>query len=124
MKTLIEIICMAIDNKLPLILYYESKSSGTKGWREVRPYLLGVNKKGNLELAAVPIEELSKKQIDQRISKHYLLENLDAGEITVIPSPFDDPGVPRSRITTTPTMKEVICRFRYKDEIDGQFSLN
>lgn len=115
---LIKILCKAIKQRLLLYFYYESEKSGNKEWREVRPYLVGINKKGNLELAALPTTELSKERIDDRKSGHYLLRGLKQNQLKVLSKIFVDPGVPRSRVVDTPTIKQIICRFRYDDEID------
>ena len=118
MNELIVNICAAIKKGYLLHFYYESKSSRKKAWRTVRPYLLGTNKAGNLELAALPTDELSKP-INKRVSGHYLLESINLNRFETLPESFDDPGVERTRVTHTPTVKDIICRFIYKDENEG-----
>jgi len=85
-----------------------------KEWRIVQPYIIGINKKGNIFLAALPISEL-KKKIEDRITPHYLLKKIDISKIKLLPKKYDQPLVARKRIVDTPTIK-VICRFIYDDE--------
>lgn len=113
-EELVKILCNAIKQRRWLHFYYESETTEKKEWREVIPYLIGINKKGNLELAGLPSTELSKK-IQDRISGHYLLKIIDEKQFKVLSKTLKDPGVPRKRVVDTPTV-QVICRFIYPDE--------
>jgi aminocarboxymuconate-semialdehyde decarboxylase len=115
-RELTRMICSAIQERRVLSFYYESESSGKKEWRTVRPYLVGINKKGNLEFAGLPESELSKQNPDKRNSGHYLLTRLDLNKFKVLPDTFEDPEVLRERVIDTPTMKAISCRFIYSDE--------
>jgi hypothetical protein len=54
------ILCEAIENRQSIRFYYESKSSGKKGWRIVEPYIIGTKRTGNVFLAGMPVEERIK----------------------------------------------------------------
>ena len=117
--TLVDIVCKAIKQRRLLSFPYKS-INGNEGQREIRPYLLGVNKIGNIELVGVPSEEVETKTLNDRKSGHYLLKRIDPSYLKILDKTFDDPGVSRSRVVDTPTMKEIICRFRYDDESTTQ----
>ena len=57
---IIQLLCQAIRERRLLYFYYESKRR--KAWREIRPYMIIPNGKGNLELVGLPTEELNKGQ--------------------------------------------------------------
>src|SRR5215203_5223740 len=117
-KELIELLCKAILQGSLLKIYYESETSGRKDWRTIRPYMIWPNKKENLALAGVPIEELQKLSKEKRNSGQYLLSQLvirlKNGQIQILSETFDDPRIPRDRVNDTQT--KVICRFIYDDE--------
>ena len=76
-KDISDILCDAIKQRSLINFYYESDSSGKK-WRTIEPYIFGIKDKGtgNTFLAALPVEELSKR-IEARRMGHYLLKKLD-----------------------------------------------
>ena len=112
----IKLLCEIIDQRKLISFYYESKTSNKKEWRTVEPYIVGIKDKGagNIFLAALPIEQLSKK-IKERTLGHYLIEKLDVSRFKILEETFDEPNVERHKITHTPEIK-VICRFIYADE--------
>jgi hypothetical protein len=118
---LVSILCKAIEQRRLVRFYYVSES-GKKGWRKVQPYIVGVKENGNTFLAALPLEEL-KKEIGKRKTGHYLIEKIDIDKLEVLSETFSEPNVDRKRVTDTPSI-QVICRFRYNNEIDGEYSLN
>ena len=75
------------------------------------------NKKGNPELVAIPIEELSNP-IDSRKKGHYLLiqlsERIKMGQFEILEETFNDPGASRDIVVNT--QSKVVCRFIYDDE--------
>ena len=106
---LIKRLCQAIRERRLLYFYYESKRR--KAWREIRPYMIIPNDKGNLELVGLPIEELNK---EKKQAGHYLLDQLDMEQFQILDETFDNPGVPRRIVVIT--QKPVICRSIYADE--------
>jgi hypothetical protein len=111
-RRLILLFCKAINERRLVKLNYESNSGNRD--RTVLLYLVGVNKKGNIEVAGVLIEELSKF-ILKRYSGHYLIKEIDIEKVDILNETFKDPGVERKRVVDTPTVK-IICRFIYNDE--------
>ena len=110
-----DILCDAIKKRSLIKFYYESKSTGNY-WRTVEPYIVGKKDSGagNTFLAALPVEELSKR-IEARRLGHYLLNKLDISAFELLKEKYDEPHVPRDKIVNTPTIK-VICRYYYPDE--------
>lgn len=113
-KEILGVLCDAINKRKLIRFYYQSVTSGKKGWRTVQPYILGVKVNGKTFLAALPITELSKK-IEDRSLGHYLLNQLDTSTIEILEPGYKEPRVERGKIDDTPTI-EVLCRFYYKDE--------
>jgi hypothetical protein len=115
-KEVTEILCDAIKRRKLIRFYYESASSGTKDWRTVEPYIIGIKDRGagNSFLAALPITEMLKP-IEKRITGHYLINKIDVNTIEVLEDTYNKPHVERERIVNTPTIN-VICRFIYDDE--------
>lgn len=113
-KEIIDVLCRAVSGRFLIELYYESKSG--KKVRMIQPYIVGIKDlgKGNIYLAALPVEELSKNIKDREL-RHYLLKDIDIKELKVLSETFNEPGVSREKIVYTPTIK-VICRFIYEDE--------
>jgi Fic family protein len=109
------ILCNAIQQRQLVKFYYESDSSKKREWREVEPYILGIKHNGNVFLAGLPVSELPKS-IGKRITGHYLLKKINVNNFEILPHKYTKPNVERHRITDTPTI-EVICRFKYPDEI-------
>ena len=101
---IIQILCMAIKERRLQYFYYESKKR--KAWREIRPYMIIPNDKGNLELVGLPTEELNK---GRKQAGHYLLDELDVKQFKVLDETFDDPGVSREIVVVT--INPVVCRF-------------
>lgn len=80
--------CGAIKQKKLVKLYYES-DNGTKAWKIVEPYILAIkdNGAGNIFLAALPTAEAAKK-IEDRITRHYLVEKMDIMKLEVLDETF------------------------------------
>ncbi|MEO6730725.1 MAG: WYL domain-containing protein [Ferruginibacter sp.] len=113
-KEISGVLCDAINKRKLIRFYYQSVTSGKKGWRTVEPYIIGVKENGNVFLAALPITELSKK-IEDRSLGHYLINRFDISTIEVLEPTYQEPRVERFKIDDTHTI-EVLCRYYYKDE--------
>jgi hypothetical protein len=116
LKPVIELLCLAIDRRKVLKFTYYSKSSG-EAKREIRPYMVIPNKRKNLELVGIPLEELNKP-IDSREAGHYLLaqllERIEMKQFEILQETFNDPGAFRDIVDDT--QSKVVCRFIYDDE--------
>jgi hypothetical protein len=116
LKPVAEILCLALKKRRVLKFRYYSKSSGEIS-RELRPYMVIPNKKGNLELVGIPLKELSNP-IASRKRGHYLLtqllERIETGQFQILEETFIDPGAPRDIVDDT--QSKVVCRFIYDDE--------
>jgi hypothetical protein len=75
------------------------------------------NKRKNLELVGIPLEELNKP-IDSREAGHYLLaqllERIEMKQFEILQETFNDPGAFRDIVDDT--QSKVVCRFIYDDE--------
>jgi hypothetical protein len=111
-KLIIETAWNCMKNRQLISLWYDSKSKGYCS-RKIRPYMICINTRGNLELVGVPEEEWGKPQSDLQAA-HYLLSKLNLDKIKTLPDTFDDPGVPRKIVVDISA--PVICRFIYDDE--------
>ena len=116
LKPLVEILCLVLEKRKVLRFRYYSESSGEID-REVRPYMVIPNQKGNLELVGIPIEELSNP-VDSRKKGHYLLiqllERIEKEQFEILEETFNEPGAPRNIVDNT--QSKVVCRYIYDDE--------
>ena len=74
LTALIEVLCLELEKRILLKFRYHSETSGEME-REIRPYMVIPNKKENLELVGIPLEELSNP-IHSRKKGHSLLTQL------------------------------------------------
>ena len=104
----------AIKERKKVKFYYESERRGRKEWRTLYPYIIGVKANGNIFLAALPEEELSKP-ISERQLGHFSLSKIDIEKLELLKETYREPAVPTKYITDTPTIN-VIYRFTYMNE--------
>jgi len=112
LRGIITLLCKIIKQRRLIKFYYESDTSGRKGWRTVRPYMvipIGVN----IQVVGTPVGEINKI-LNKRQPGHYLISKLIKEKIVILSETFKDPGVPREIVVNTKS--RVICRFIYDNE--------
>jgi hypothetical protein len=78
-KLIIETGWNGMKNRQLISLWYYSKSKGYCS-RKIRPYMICINTRGNLELVGVPEEEWGKPKSEVEAG-HYLLSKLSLDKI-------------------------------------------
>jgi hypothetical protein len=73
-RVLIKKLCQLISKRTLIKFYFESES-GYKGWRPIEPYIVAIIK-GQVKVVGLPIDELAKKDINDRYLGHYYLEKM------------------------------------------------
>ena len=119
-REIIKLLCKIIKQKNLIKFYYESGTSGRKGWRTIRPYML-IPIGANIQVVGTPVEELNKI-LSKRQPGHYLISKLSKKKIVILSETFNDPGVPREIVVNTKS--RVICRFIYDDEKEEEVVSN